>query len=100
MTMSTFSFVISPPLFRWNMRHIGDTQRLVAFHRSVDDVDGVSAKHRINRCGGPAGPALNLVLPHQMDELPLIRCRQLRKIPAENLAASVVDGLDGAAVQL
>src|SRR6516164_3169648 len=64
MTMSTFSFAISPPLFRWNMRHIGNAQRFVTFHRSPDDVDCIGAKHGINRRAWPPCPAFNPVLPH------------------------------------
>src|ERR1700743_2158065 len=69
MTTSTFSLVISPPLFRWNMRHIGNAQRLVAFHGPVDDIDGIGAQNSVNQRAGLAGPAFDLVLPHQVDEL-------------------------------
>src|ERR1700674_2979482 len=91
MTTSTFSLVISPPLFRRDMRHIGDAQRLVAFHRAIDDVDGIGAKHGISDCGRPARPAFNLVLPHAIDKLSLIRGRRLRKIPTEKFVAALVD---------
>src|ERR1700681_3752565 len=100
MTTSTFSLAISPPLFRRDMRHIGDAERLVAFHRAVDDVDGVGAKHGINRGAWPPGPAFNLVLPHQIDERSLIGGRQLRKIPSEKLAAALVNGGNCAAIKL
>src|SRR6267142_3184915 len=39
MTASTFSCVaMSPPPVRRDMRHVGDAQGFVAFHRAVDDV--------------------------------------------------------------
>src|SRR6266849_7084410 len=45
MTTSTFSCVaMSPPLFRSDMRHVGDAQGLVAFHGAVDHVDRVAAQ--------------------------------------------------------
>src|SRR4029077_7485103 len=91
MTMSTFSLAMSPPLFRRDMRHIGDAQRLVAFHRAVDDVDGIGTKDGIDRCAWPSGPAFDLVLPHAIDEIPLIRGRKLRKIPSEDFTAARVD---------
>ena len=99
MTTSTFSLVISPPLFRRDMRHIGDAQRLVAFHRSIDDVDRIGAKHGIDDGTRPPAPALDLVLPHQIDELPLIGRRQLGEIRSRGLAACVIDGRDDGAIE-
>src|SRR5229473_1425100 len=100
MTTSTFSFVISPPLFWRDMRHIGDAQRLVAFHRAIDDVDGVGAKHGISDCAWPPRPAFNLVLPHAIDKLALIRGRQLRKISTEKFVAALVNRGNCGAVEL
>src|SRR5580704_4857521 len=100
MTMSTFSLAISPPLFRWDMRHIGDAQRLVAFHRAVDDVHGIGAKHGIDGCARQSRPAFNLVLPHAIDELALIRGRKLRKIPSEDFTTAIVDRGNCGAVEL
>src|ERR1700733_10761832 len=100
MTTSTFSFVISPPLFRGDMRHIGDAQSLVAFHRAVDDVDGIGAKHGINEWPRRTGPVLNLVLTRPIDKLALIGDRQLREVVAEDLAASIVDRLDGRSIEI
>src|ERR1700732_146183 len=100
MTTCTLSLAISPPLFRWNVRHIGTTQRLAPFHRAVDDVDGVRAQHRINSCTWPSGPAFNLVLPHAADKLPLIRVRQLAEIPSKDPAAALVNRDDGGSVEI
>src|ERR1700722_7916533 len=100
MTTSTFSLAISPPLFRWDMRHIGDAQRLVAFHRAVDDVHGVSPKHGIDRCARRSGPAFNLVLPHPIDKCSLIRGRKLPKIPPKDFMAALVDRGNCGAVEL
>src|SRR6202043_333832 len=100
MTTSTFSFVISPPLFRGDMGHIGDAQRLVAFHRAVDDIDGIRAKRGINQRPRGSGPVFNLVLTHPIDKLALIGGRQLREIPPEDFAASIVDRLDRRSIEL
>src|SRR6202047_433383 len=100
MTTSTFSLAISPPLFRWNMRHIGNAQRLVAFHRAVDDVDGIRAQHGIHGCAWPSGPAFNLVLRHAADKFPLIRVRQLGEIPSKDPAAALVNRDDGGSVEI
>src|SRR5882757_9716217 len=100
MTTSTFSLAISPPPYRWDVRHIGDAQRLVAFHRAIDDVDGVGAKHGIHQCAWPTGPAFDLVLPHAIDKFPLIRGRQLREIPSEQFTAGFVYRGNRRAVEL
>src|ERR1700722_19210303 len=91
MTMSTFSLVISPPLFGGNVRHVGNAERLVAFHGAIDDVDGVGAQHGISQRPGFPGPALDLVLPHPVDELALILRRQKNELLPERLPADVVD---------
>src|SRR5258708_39480077 len=40
MTTSTFSWVaMSPPLFRRDVRHVGNAERLVTLHGAVDHVD-------------------------------------------------------------
>ena len=82
------------------MRHIGDAQRLVAFHRAIHDVDGIGAKHGINDCAWPPRPAFNLVLPHAIDKLSLIRGRHLRKISSEKFAAALVNRGNCGAVEL
>src|ERR1700751_1886714 len=100
MTMSTFSNAISPPLLRWNMRHIGNPQRLIAFHRSVDDVDRVRAQHAIHERPWSSGPTLDLVLPHAIDKLVLVRGREKRKIPPEDLATVLVDVSECSSVEI
>src|ERR1700722_1532329 len=100
MTMSTFSLVISPPLFRGNVRHVGNAERLIAFHGAVDDVDGVGAQHRIGQRRGLSGPSLELVLPHAVDELALILRRQLREFLSERLPADIVDRQKRASIVL
>jgi hypothetical protein len=82
------------------MRHIGDAQRLIAFHRAVDDVDGIATKHGIDDGPWPPGPAFNLVLPHAIDELALIRGRHLREIPSEKFVAGLVNRGNRGAVEL
>src|ERR1700733_16255037 len=99
MTTSTFSFVISPPLFWRDMRHVGNAQRLVAFHRAVDDVDGIGAKRGIDQRTRRSGPVFNLVLPHAVDKLALIGSRHLREVATENLAASIVDRLERGSIE-
>src|ERR1700690_440699 len=100
MTTSTFSLAISPPLFRWNMGHVRNAQRLVTFHRPVYDVDGVRAQHGINGCAWPSGPAFDLVLPHAIDKLALVLGRQLREISPEQPATALVDGDDGGSIEV
>src|ERR1700761_5775848 len=100
MTTSTFSLVISPPLFRWNVRHIGNAQRLIPFHGAVDDIDGIGAQHRVSQRPRLSGPAFELVLPHTIDEFALILCRQLHEFLAERLAAGVVDRHDRTPIEL
>src|SRR5579884_1668683 len=48
MTASTFSFAMSPPLLRRDMRHVWNAERRVAVHRPVDHVDRVAAQNEIN----------------------------------------------------
>src|SRR5450631_736477 len=100
MTTSTFSLAISPPLFRRDMRHVGNAQRLIAFYRAIDDVDGIGAKHGISDGARTPGPAFDLVLPHAIDKLALIRSRRLRKIPSEKFAAALVHGRNCGAVEI
>jgi len=64
-----------------------ECRALVAFHRTVNHIDRIGAKHRIrNRAG--VRSSLDLVLPHEVDELPLIGSRQLREIAPEHLVAA------------
>src|SRR5260370_38882518 len=73
MTASTFSSVaMSPPLFRRDVRHVGNAERLVALHGALDHVDCVAAQHEIDKRTGRALPAVDLVLPHGVDELALL----------------------------
>src|ERR1700723_1126035 len=98
MTMSTFSLVISPPLFRGNVRHVGNAERLIAFHGAIDDIDGVGAQHRIGERCRLSGPSVELVLPHPGDELALILRRESREVLAERLPTDVVDRQKRAAI--
>src|SRR5579863_4141102 len=100
MTTSTFSFVISPPLFRSDVRHVGNAERLVAFHGAVDDIDRIGTQHRIGERGGAALPVLDLVLPHAVDELALILARGLRELFAEYFFARLVDRQKRAAIKI
>src|SRR6201989_2296243 len=72
MTTSTFSFAMSPPPVRSDVRHVGHAEHLVALHRAVDDVDCVAAQHVVDeRSGRTALPAFELALTHQVDEFAL-----------------------------
>src|SRR6516162_4477599 len=83
MTTSTFSCVaMSPPLIRSDMRHVGNAEGLVALHGAVDHVDRVRAQHEIDEPARRALPAVDLVLPHQVDEVVLIGRGQRREAPA------------------
>src|SRR6516164_420870 len=60
MTTSVFSFAMSPPLQRRNVRHVGNAERGIAFHRAVDDVNGIAAENEVTK--GPAGPCQPSIL--------------------------------------
>src|SRR5215468_6648819 len=101
MTTSTFSCVaMSPPLFRRDVRHIGNAQRLVAFHGAVDHVDRVAAQDEIDKPAGRALPAVDLVLPHQVHEIALLRGRECGETPAAACFSCFVDSADGGAVEV
>src|SRR5215831_1729784 len=72
MTTSTFSCVaMSPAPLRLDMGHVGDVERFVARHSAVDDVDRVAAQDEIDERTARPFPAVNLVLPHLVDEVVL-----------------------------
>src|SRR5712691_7833862 len=91
MTTSTFSFLaMSPPPLGRDVRHVGDAEGLVAFHGSLDHVDGVAARHEVDERPGRALPAVELVLAHQLDELALCEGIDLREAtPVARLARPV-----------
>src|SRR6266853_919835 len=101
MTASTFSWVaMSPPLFRRDVRHVGNAERLVAFHGAVDYVDRVAAQNEIDEAAGRALPAVDLVLPHRIDESALVGGGERRKTAPAAALARLVDGADGGAVEV
>src|SRR5260221_14181610 len=101
MTTSAFSILaMSPPLHGRDVRHVGNAERLVAFHGAVDDVDGVAARHQIDERPGRALPALQLVLAHQVNELSLLDGIELREAAAVARLARLVDRPDGGAVEV
>src|SRR5215470_273249 len=67
-TTSIFSFAMSPPLLRRNVGHVGNAELGIAFHRAVDDVDGIAAEDEVDEGTGWTLPAVDLVLAHQIDE--------------------------------
>src|SRR5258708_19272607 len=81
---------MSPPPLGDDVRHVGDAERLVAFHGSVDHVDGVAARHEVDERPGRALPAVELVLAHQVDELALLHALELREAtPLARLARAL-----------
>src|SRR5215467_174919 len=101
MTTSTFSCVaMSPPLFRRDMRHVGNSQRLVAFHGAVDHVDRVAAQDEIDESAGRALPAVDLVLPHQGDEIALVGGGERGETTAAAGLGSFIHGADGGPVEV
>src|SRR5262249_38259508 len=62
MTTSTFSFAMSPPLCRSDVRHVGNAERGVAVDGAIDYVDSVAAQHQVDERSGRPLPALDLVL--------------------------------------
>src|SRR5215831_6248066 len=98
MTTSTFSCVaMSPPLFRLDVGHVGNAQRLVAFHGAVDYVHRVAAHDQIDEGACRTLPAVDLVLPHRIDEIALLRRGERGKTPAAAGFARLIDGPDGGA---
>src|SRR5262245_20111343 len=91
MTTSTFSFAMSPPLGRRDMRHVGNAERLISSHGAVDDIHGVEAQHGIDKAPGGTLPAFDLVLAHVADEAALLVRVELCKTPAavERLARAI-----------
>src|SRR3569832_399211 len=100
MTTSTFSYAISPPLFRSDVRHVGNAERLIAFHRSVDDIHSVGSQDSIGERRRPSLPVFDLVLPHAVDEFALVVCRELREFLAERFLAALVDRLKRTAIEV
>src|SRR5580692_2056027 len=100
MTTSTFSLVISPPLFRCDVGHVGNAERRIAFHRAVDDVDGVGPQYRVGERRRPAFPVLDLVLPHAVDKVALVLRGSLREFLAEQFAAVIVHRHNRAAIKI
>src|SRR5215468_7180173 len=101
MTASTFSCVaMSPPLFRRDVRHVGDAERLVAVHGAVDHVDRIAAQHEIDEAPRGALPAVDLILPHGVDEIVLIGGREGGETPAAAGLGRLVNGPDGGAIEV
>src|SRR5262245_17289567 len=91
MTTSTFSFAMSPPFARRDVRPIGNAEGGIPVHGAVDDVDGIAAQHQIDEWSRRALPALDLVLAHAVDEVALLGFAQFSEGPAvvESLAGSI-----------
>src|SRR6266849_2174640 len=100
-TVSTFSsLAISPPLLRRDVRHVGDAEGLVAFHRSEDYIDGVAARDQIDERSRGALPTVELVLAHQIDELALLDGAELREATTVAGLTRRVDRTDGGSVEV
>src|SRR5258708_5123352 len=91
---------MSPSLVRRDVRHVGDTEALVAFHGAVDDIDGIAAQHEINQPGRWTLPALDLVLTELIDQIVLLGRRKCRKTFAAAGHASFVDAADRGAIEV
>src|SRR5262245_37826770 len=100
MTTSTFSFAMSPPLQRRDMRHVRNTERLVALLGAVDHVDRVAAKNEIGEAAGRALPALDPVLPHEVHQLALLRLRQLREAASVTRLACALDRAERRTIEI
>src|SRR5258707_2476214 len=91
---------MSPPPLGRDVRHVGDAEGLVAFHGSVDHVDGVAARHEVDERPGWALPAVELVLAHQIDELALLHALELREATPLARLARAVDRADRGSVEI
>src|SRR5467141_507880 len=101
MTTSTFSsLAMSPPLLGHDMRHVRNAEGLVAFHGSVDHVDGVAARDEVDERPGRSLPAVELPLAHQVDELALLHAFELREATPLARLARPVDRCDRRPVEV
>src|SRR5271166_2037386 len=101
MTTSTFSFAMSPPPGRRDMRHVGNAEAGITVHGAVHDIDGIAAQQQINEWSGRTLPAFHLVLTHVVHEAALLRFTKLRKFtPAMQALAGAVDGAERCAIEI
>src|SRR5712664_1814791 len=101
MTTSTFSsLAMSPPLLGRDVRHVRNAEGFVAFHSSVDHVDGVAARHEVDERPGRPLPAVELPLAHQVDELALREGIELREATPLARLARPVDRADRGPVKI
>src|SRR5262245_46197953 len=89
-TTSTFSFAMSPPLGRHDVRHVGNAQRVVAGHGAVNDIHRIEAQHGVDEATARSLPTLDLVLTHVTDEIALLGFSELGE------ATTAVERLAGA----
>src|SRR5579864_2630886 len=101
MTTSTFSWVaMSPPLLGSDMGLVGNAELRVALHGAVDHVHGIAAQHEIDERALRALPALDLVLPHQVNEIVPFGRDEPRETPAVLRFARTVHGANRGAVKV
>src|SRR6202011_5555839 len=101
MTTSTCSrLAISPPLLRRNVRHVWDAEGGVTFHCSVDHIDSVAARHRIDQRPRRTLPAVDHRLPHQVDKIVLLGRVQLREPQAVMGLRGSVYTADGGPIKI
>src|SRR5258708_5903846 len=100
MTTSTFSLAMSPPLARRDVGHVGDSERGIAVHGAVDDIDGVAAQQQVDEWSGRALPVLDLVLAHVVDEAALLRLAELCKAATIERLAGAIDRTQCSAVEI
>src|SRR4029077_20350111 len=83
MTTSTLSlFAISPVPCRRSVRLIRNAEMRLTVHGAVNHVHRIAAQQEIDKAGRGPFPAVELVLPHQIDEFVLLAAGKLRKIAA------------------
>src|SRR5262249_43292032 len=73
-----------------DVRHVGNAQRVVAGHRTVDDIHRIEAQHGIDEAAAWSLPAFDLVLAHIAYEIALLGFSELGK------AATAMKRLTGA----
>src|SRR5260370_41950566 len=82
------------------MRHVRNAEGFVAFHRSVNDIDGVAAQHQVDERSAGALPALDLVLAHGVDKIVLLARTELPELAAAvNRLARIVDGANRTSIK-
>src|SRR5215216_2726402 len=82
------------------MRHVRNAEGFVPFDRAVYDIDRVAAQEEVDEAASRPLPTLDLVLPHEIDELALLDGGELREFAAVQRLARTIDRADRGAIEV